>query len=102
MGWQIGADDSAMRALPAYEHFVPVGHGRSSSTVSVHARRAQIDSGGEGAGGGAGGAGGGGGGEGGGGGGGGGGAGGRETKWNSTPGDLREQACALKSTLYSG
>jgi hypothetical protein len=92
MGWQIGADDSAMHALPAYEHFVPLGHGRSSSTVSVHARRAQIDSGGEGGGGGAGGAGG----------GGGGGAGGRETKWNSTPGDLREQACALKSTLYSG
>ena len=92
MGWQIGADDSAMHALPAYEHFVPLGHGRSSSTVSVHARRAQIDSGGEGGGGGAGWAGG----------GGGGGAGGRETKWNSTPGDLREQACALKSTLYSG
>ena len=94
MGSEIGADDSAIYALPAYEGVVPLGHGSSSSgsAVSVHARRAQIDSGGEGGGGGAGWAGG----------GGGGGAGGRETKWNSTPGDLREQACALKSTLYSG
>jgi len=95
MGWQIGADDSAMHALPAYEHFVPLGHGRSSSTVSVHARRAQIDSGGEGGGGGAGGAGERGGVEG----GGGWGAGGRETKWNSTPGDLREQVRKVLSGL---